>query len=109
MRIADLFRSNVDKADRCGINSALRFLRPRWPRQYDPDRIELSGPMNDFKNYPLLTALCERRSRRFGLGMKMPAGPLAFESRFAPVPPTEEEVAALVFAASRITGHALAA
>src|SRR3989441_5561164 len=58
--------------------------------------------------YPLLTALRERRSRRFGLGMKMPAGPLAFESRFAPVPLTEEEEAALVFAASGITGHALA-
>src|SRR5436190_6916316 len=59
-------------------------------------------------HYPLLTALRERRSRRFGLGMKMPAGPLAFESRFAPVPLTEEEEAALVFAASGITGHALA-
>ena len=58
--------------------------------------------------FPLLTALRERRSRRFGLGMKMPAGPLAFESRHAPVPLTEEEEAALVFAACGITGHALA-
>src|SRR5437867_12939075 len=71
-------------------------------------RESLSRPMQTLANYPLLTALCERRSRRFGLGMKMPAGPLAFESRFAPVPLTEEEEAALVFAASGITGHALA-
>jgi hypothetical protein len=58
--------------------------------------------------YPFLTALRERRSRRFGLGMKMPAGPLAFESRHSSAPLTEEEESALVFAASGITGHALA-
>ncbi len=58
--------------------------------------------------YPLLTALRERRSRRFGFGMKIPGGPLAFESRHAPAPLTEDEEAALVFAACGITGHALA-
>src|SRR5882724_1380465 len=63
---------------------------------------------NTLEHYPLLTALHERRSRRFGLGMKMPAGPLAFESRHAPVPLTEAEEAALAFAACGITGHALA-
>jgi len=40
--------------------------------------------------------------------MKMPAGPLAFQSRHAPAPLTEDEEAALVFAACGITGHALA-
>jgi hypothetical protein len=59
-------------------------------------------------HFPLLSALRERRSRRFGLGMKMPAGPLAFASRHGPVPLSEEEEAALVFAACGITGHALA-
>src|SRR5437762_5860510 len=63
---------------------------------------------NTLEDYPLPTALHERRSRRFGLGMKMPAGPLAFESRHAPVPLTEAEEAALAFAACGITGHALA-
>ena len=58
--------------------------------------------------YPLLTALRERRSRRFGRGMRIPAGPLAYESRHKPVPLTEGEEAALVFAACGITGHALA-
>src|SRR6185369_920767 len=43
-----------------------------------------------------------------GLGMKIPAGPLAFESRHQSKPLTEEEEAALVFAACGITGHALA-
>src|SRR5207244_3440276 len=55
--------------------------------------------------YPLLTALRERRSRRFGLGMKLPAGPLAFGSRHTARPLTENEEAALVFAACGITGH----
>jgi hypothetical protein len=59
-------------------------------------------------NYPLVAALRERRSRRFGLGMKIPAGPLAYQSRHEPVPLTENDEAALVFAACGITGHALA-
>src|SRR6266478_8833148 len=58
--------------------------------------------------YPLLTALRERRSRRFGLGMKIPGGPLAFESRHQSAPLSEAEEAALVFAACGVTGHALA-
>lgn len=62
----------------------------------------------NLKNYPLLSALKERRSRRFGLGMKIPGGPLAYESRHKPCPLTEDEEAALVFAACGITGQALA-
>ena len=38
----------------------------------------------------------------------MPGGPLAYQSRFKPVPLTEAEEAALAFAACGITGHALA-
>jgi hypothetical protein len=59
-------------------------------------------------DYSMLDALRHRRSRRFGLGMKIPSGPLAFESRHLPAPLTEEEEAALVFAACGVTGHALA-
>lgn len=60
------------------------------------------------ETYTLLTALRDRRSRRFGMGMKIPSGPLAFQSRHAPSPLSEDEEAALVFAACGITGHALA-
>ena len=70
-----------------------------------PDAKPSHPGVND---YPLLTALRERRSRRFGLGMKIPDGPLAFESRHQPKPLTEAEEAALVFAACGITGRALA-
>src|SRR5690349_21288270 len=59
-------------------------------------------------SFPLLKALRERRSRRFGLGMKLPGGPLAYASRHRPRPLTEVEEATLVFAACGITGHALA-
>src|SRR6185437_8398070 len=69
---------------------------------------ERSETCLNWKNFPLLTALRERRSRRFGLGMKIPAGPLAYESRHQPRPLTEDEEAAMAFAACGITGHALA-
>jgi len=58
--------------------------------------------------YPLLDALRYRRSRRFGLGMKIGSGPFAYESRHAPLPLTEAEEAALAFAACGVTGYALA-
>ena len=62
---------------------------------------------NTLGDYSLLDALTKRRSRRFGLGMKMPAGPLAYQSRHAPFPLSEEEEACLTFAAGGITGFAL--
>jgi hypothetical protein len=63
---------------------------------------------SDMAQVPLLASLQSRRSRRFGLGMNMPGGPLAFQSRHAPAPLDEAEEAALVFAACGVTGHALA-
>ncbi len=57
--------------------------------------------------YPLLDALRERRSRRFGRGMRMARGPLAYSSDEAPVRLSEEEEAVLAFAACGITGPAL--
>ena len=58
--------------------------------------------------HALLDILRGRRSRRFGLGMKMVNGPLAYESRHPGVPLTEEEEALLAFAACGVTGYALA-
>ena len=42
------------------------------------------------------------------MGMKIPGGPLAYQSRHKPAPLTEDEEATLVFAACGITGQALA-
>jgi hypothetical protein len=58
-------------------------------------------------SYPLLEALRYRRSRRFGVGMEMKAGPMAFRSTAAPLRLTEDEEAMLAFAACGVTGPAL--
>jgi len=59
-------------------------------------------------SYPLLDALIERRSRRFGKGMTLNGGPLAYPSAHPPQPLAMVEEAALAFAACGITGYALA-
>jgi hypothetical protein len=56
----------------------------------------------------LFEVLLNRRSRRVGLGMRIPAGPLQYRSPHQPVPLTEDEEAALAFAACGVTGYALA-
>src|SRR5690242_19163704 len=56
----------------------------------------------------LFEVLLRRRSRRVGLGMTIPAGPFQYTSPHNPVPLTEDEEAALVFAGCGITGYALA-
>jgi hypothetical protein len=52
--------------------------------------------------------MIERRSRRFGKGMSLNGGPLAYSSTLSPQPLSMEEEAALAFAACGITGPALA-
>jgi hypothetical protein len=55
----------------------------------------------------LLDALRQRRSRRFGVGMHMASGPMAFRSARAPLRLSEDEEALLAFAACGLTGPAL--
>jgi hypothetical protein len=57
--------------------------------------------------YPLMDALLNRRSRRFGAGMRLNGGPLAYQSARPPQPLSIDEQAALAFAACGITGYAL--
>lgn len=59
-----------------------------------------------WRDYPLFEALRSRRSRRVGIGTRVP-GPLAHHSEADPVPLTEEEEAVLAFAACGVTGPAL--
>ncbi len=58
--------------------------------------------------HPLLGAITERRSRRFGHGMSLNGGPLAYESARVQQPLTIEEKAALAFAGCGITGPVVA-
>jgi hypothetical protein len=56
----------------------------------------------------LIDAMLARRSRRFAQGMNLATGPLAFRSQHPPNPLSEEQEAALAFAACGVTGYALA-
>jgi hypothetical protein len=54
--------------------------------------------------FPLFDALAGRRARRFGLGMELPSGPLAYRSGAEPVPLSEVERSILVAAGTGVTG-----
>ncbi len=54
--------------------------------------------------FPLVQALFGRRARRFGLGMEIPTGPLAFRSEKDPLPLTNLEQMILVAAATGVSG-----
>lgn len=60
--------------------------------------------LDQLARFPLMQALFGRRARRFGLGMEIPSGPLAYTSRHAPVPLSELEKAILVAAATGVSG-----
>jgi hypothetical protein len=63
--------------------------------------------LSDAFGMPLAEAILSRRSRRFGLGMTMPPGPLGHTSRYQPVPLDELEEAVLVWLGTGTTGLAL--
>jgi hypothetical protein len=43
------------------------------------------SPFDALFKFPLMSAIFGRRSRRFGLGMTIPSGPLAYKSKQPPV------------------------
>jgi hypothetical protein len=61
-------------------------------------------PLAGVFEYPLLQAIFGRRARRFGLGMEVPSGPLAFKSRAAPRPLSALEQAILIAAGTGVSG-----
>jgi hypothetical protein len=62
------------------------------------------APLHDLLHYPLFEAIFGRRARRFGLGMAIPSGPLAFTSRHSPLPLSELERAVLLAAGTGVSG-----
>ncbi|MDQ6660985.1 MAG: hypothetical protein M3Z24_08475 [Chloroflexota bacterium] len=68
----------------------------------------LPEPEKKLAHYSLLEALLARRSRRFGKGMRLNGGPLAYESVYEPEPLSLAEEAALAFAACGVTGYTMA-
>jgi hypothetical protein len=81
-------------------------MQPR--RSIDESHPSSRAVTEQLAQQPLLEALIERRSRRFGQGMTLNGGPLAYHSARAPQHLTVEEEAALAFAGCGITGPVVA-
>ena len=77
-------------------------------RPIDEPHLSSRAVTEQLAQYPLLDALIERRSRRFGYAMRLNGGPLSYESMRTPQPLSLEEEAALSFAGCGITGPVLA-
>lgn len=65
---------------------------------------ESTTPIDQLLRFPLVDALFGRRSRRFGAGMEIPSGPLAFKSQRATLPLLEREQSLLVAAGTGVSG-----
>src|ERR1700686_765398 len=65
-------------------------------------------PEKQFAPTTRLVPLPARRSRRFGKGMRLNGGPLAYDSAHEPEPLSTVEEATLAFAACGITGYTMA-
>ena len=72
--------------------------------QTDPQIQPTQELLTDVATYPLLSALFGRRARRFGLGMSIPDGPLAYTSQHEPVPLNDLERALLVLCGTGVSG-----
>jgi hypothetical protein len=62
------------------------------------------APLEDLARFPLLEAMFGRRSRRFGVGMSIPDGPLAYASSQPPLPLTDLERTLLVLCGAGVSG-----
>lgn len=69
-----------------------------------PDHDQIRALLEGLSEFPLLAAMFGRRSRRFGLGMEIPDGPLAYRSRHEPVSLSDLERALLVLCGAGISG-----
>ena len=83
-----MVRAVIDRLRLPRLSGCSRFEKPRGAhpsdrvegvnllRFMDAQTLDPRHVTDDLSRYPLLAALRERRSRRFGLGMKIPSGPL---------------------------------
>jgi len=71
-------------------------------------KVKLSERYQAALDYPLFDAIFNRRSRRFGLGMKLEDTTLGFESKYDPISLEEMEEALLVWSGTGLTGLCLA-
>jgi hypothetical protein len=64
----------------------------------------MSEALSHLLEYPLLNAIFGRRARRFGLGMTIPSGPLAYASKHDPTPLSELERNLLLAVGTGVSG-----
>ncbi len=64
----------------------------------------LDPRLEQVARFSLLNGMFGRRSRRFGYGMSIPSGPLAYTSKYDPLPLDELEQALLIAAATGVSG-----
>ncbi len=69
--------------------------------------MEIPDGLRHALDFPLVDAVLNRRSRRFGLGMNLEHGPLAHRSSHPPLPLCELEEAFLAWVGTGVTGLAL--
>ncbi len=65
---------------------------------------EWNALLIESRRFPLFDALFGRRSRRFGWGMEIPHGPLAYKSELPPVPLDDFERAMIIAAGLGVSG-----
>jgi hypothetical protein len=70
----------------------------------DDNDVAPHDPLASLREFPLLDALFGRRSRRFGLGMSIPDGPLAYTSAHPPLPLSDLERTLLVLCGAGVSG-----
>ncbi|WP_373496716.1 hypothetical protein [Aquiflexum sp.] len=87
-----------------GIGSIFGLTKTKGENQKKQTAMNTSKPFAELLQYPFLNALFGRRARRFGLGMEIPTGPLAYRSDKEPVPLSEEEQMLLVASATGVSG-----
>lgn len=64
------------------------------------------APFHELLRFPLLSAVFGRRARRFGFGMEIASGPLAYRSRRAPLPLSALERSVLLAVGTGVSGWA---
>jgi len=60
--------------------------------------------LHQLSQFPLLEAIFGRRARRFGRGMEIPSGPLAYKSKLEPKPLSDLEESILIAVGTGVTG-----
>ncbi len=63
-----------------------------------------TNTLNKLLQFPLMHAIIGRRSRRFGRGMEIPSGPLAYKSKLENFSLSDLEQSILIAAATGVTG-----